>query len=69
MIEEEKKRAGWTTWLSSSVMSMFSNASGQGQEKTDAEKQEELKELEFMMKKLDEYEIQSSINSRQDEIN
>ena len=58
MIEQEKKRAGWTSWLSSSVMTIIVYGSSQetngNSEKGNLSKQE--KEIENLMKKMQEFE-------------
>ena len=59
MIEQEKKRCGWTSWLSSgasSVMTMIGYGSSQeaNVEKGNIAKQE--KEIEELMKKMQEFE-------------
>jgi len=58
MIEQEKQRAGWTSWLSSSVMTIIGYGSSQetneNSEKGNLSKQE--KEIENLMKKMQEFE-------------
>ena len=59
MIEEEKKRLGWTNWISSSVMSFM----GYGAQKEESKHKNEEEDIQQIMKKIEEFDNFSETSS------